>query len=239
MRTYNMMEEPYLINQVKESVCYISTDFSSDLEKCKSLKNSANPIVVDYVLPDYNSGKGGHRRPHVPKKSGPATGRDDEQVMVLGNERFTVPELLFSPSDVGLKQAGIAEATMQSLENIPERYRNLLLANIVVVGGNANIPGFLERFEAELRPLAPADAVVRIVKPEDPVTYTWQGGVALARNKGELQKRSVTRAEYLEYGNVWCSKKMTGEILGGGAENSSGRDVKESRSHKKRRMDDS
>lgn len=238
MRTYNMMEEPYLINQVKEAVCYISTDFSVDLEKCKSLKNSANPIVVDYVLPDYNSGKGGRRRPHAPKKAGPATGRDDEQVMVLGNERFTVPELLFYPSDVGLKQAGIAEATMQSLESVPERYRNLLLANVVVVGGNTNIPGFLERFKAELRPLAPVEAVVRIVKPEDPVTYTWQGGVALARNKAELQRRRVTRAEYLEYGGVWCAKKMAGEILGGGAGNGGGGEVKESRSHKKRRMDD-
>lgn len=234
MRTYNMMEEPYLINQVKEAVCFISTDFSADLEKCKLLKNSANPIVVDYVLPDYNSCKSGHRRPHMPKKTGPATGRDDEQVMVLGNERFTVPELLFSPFDVGLKQAGIAETTMQSIMNVPERYRNVLLANIVVVGGNANIPGFLERFESELRPLAPVEAVVRIVKPPDPVTYTWQGGVALARNEVELQRRWVTRAEYLEYGSVWCVKKMAGEILGGG-----GGEVKESRSHKKRRVDDS
>lgn len=240
MRTYNMMEEPYLINQVKESVCYISTDFSADLEKCKSLKISANPIVVDYVLPDYNSGKGGHRRPHVPKKAGIVAGRDDEQVMVLGNERFTVPELLFSPSDVGLKQAGIAEVVMQSLKTVPGRYRNLLLANVVVVGGNANILGFLERFEAELRPLAPAEAVVRIAKPEDPVTYTWQGGMALAKNKRELQKRRVTRAEYLENGSAWCSKKMAGETLGGGAGSSGGGgDTKENRNHKKRRTDDS
>lgn len=236
-----MMEEPYLINQVKESVSYISTDFSGDLERCKSLKNSANPIVVDYVLPDYNSGKGGHRRPHIPKKSGPTNGRDDEQIMVLENERFTVPELLFSPTDVGLKQAGIAEVTMQSLENIPTRYQNLLLANIVVVGGNVNIPGFLERFKAELRPLAPAEAVVRIVKPEDPIAYTWQGGVALALNKGELQRRRVTRAEYLEYGSVWCAKKMAGEITGEGRAGNLGHggEAKENRSHKKRRVDDS
>lgn len=239
MRTYNMMEEPYLINQVKEAVCYISTDFSADLEKCKSLKNSANPIVVDYVLPDYNSCKGGHRRPHMPKKTGPTASRDDEQVMVLGNERFTVPELLFSPSDVGLKQAGIAEATMQSIFNIPERYRNILLANIIVVGGNANIPGFLERFEAELRPLAPVEAIMRIVKPRDPVTYTWQGGVALARNEVELQRRWVTRAEYLEYGSAWCARKMVGEISGGVGNGGGVGELKESRSHKKRRVDDS
>ncbi|KAL7267160.1 Actin-related protein 6, partial [Rhizina undulata] len=136
LRTWNMMEEPYLINQVKESVCFVSTDFNADLEKCHSLKSANNPIVVDYVLPDYNSNKPGYRRAHVPRK-GPAAGaigRDDEQVMVLGNEMFTVPELLFSPMDVGLRQAGVAEVVMESLEAVPERYRPVLLANIVVVG---------------------------------------------------------------------------------------------------------
>lgn len=235
LRTYNMMEEPYLVNQVKESVCYISTDFSGDLEKCKALKNSANPIVVDYVLPDYNSGKLGHRRAHIPKKLGPA--RDDEQVMVLGNERFTVPELLFSPTDVGLKQSGIPETVMQSLDCVPERYRNLLLANVVVVGGNVSIPGFLERLQSELQPLAPSDAVLRIAKPEDPVTYAWQGGVALALDKPEMKRRQVTRAEYLEYGAAWCAKKMAGEAVSGSETKTT--EVKESRSHKKRRLDDS
>ena len=31
------------------------------------------------------------------------------QVLMLNNERFLVPELAFSPSDIGLKQGGIAQ----------------------------------------------------------------------------------------------------------------------------------
>ena len=31
------------------------------------------------------------------------------QVLQLNNERFLVPELAFSPSDIGLKQGGIAQ----------------------------------------------------------------------------------------------------------------------------------
>lgn len=33
----------------------------------------------------------------------------------METERFSVPELLFYPSDIGLQQAGVAETTAQSL----------------------------------------------------------------------------------------------------------------------------
>jgi actin-related protein 6 len=46
---------------------------------------------------------------------------------------------------VGSKQGGIAEAVMQAVTASPEELRSLLLANIVLVGGNCKIPGFLER----------------------------------------------------------------------------------------------
>ncbi len=68
------------------------------------------------------------------------------EVMTLGNERFTVPEVLFSPADtIGLNQAGLAETVMQSLHALPGALWPALLANVVLVGGNANIPGLLER----------------------------------------------------------------------------------------------
>lgn len=142
IRHYNMMDETHVMNNVKEACSFVSTDFNADMENCKNLKKS--DIVVDYVLPDYNEGKPGYRRSHVPKV-GKANPGLDEQHMTLGNERFTIPELLFTPSDVGMKQAGVAEVVMQSLELVPEQYRELLLANIVLVGGNVNIPGFCER----------------------------------------------------------------------------------------------
>ncbi|KAI5815180.1 actin family [Pyronema omphalodes] len=233
MRTWNMMEEPYLISQVKEAVCFVSTDFSADLEKCKRLRTVDNPLVRDYVLPDYNTHKAGFVRPHG--KRG-----DDEQVMVLANERFTVPELLFNPADVGVKQAGVAECVLQSLEMVPERYRPLLLANIVLTGGNAAIPGFQERFEKELRPMAPVEATVRAKVPEDPVKYTWLGAAHMANDESFIKKRTVTRKEYMEHGLVWAQKTMAGEDVRGGGEtvkeSSLEKERRENRSHKKRRV---
>ncbi|UYV77132.1 ACTR6 [Cordylochernes scorpioides] len=38
----------------------------------------------------------------------------------MNNERFTVPELLFHPSDVGLRQMGISEAVLEVMAATPE-----------------------------------------------------------------------------------------------------------------------
>jgi len=140
VRQLNMMDETYIVNEVKETACYISTDFNKDLDKCKHMKS--NDIVMDYLLPDYKDQYKGILRPHVSK---PLPGAMQEQLLVVGNERFTVPELLFNPGDVGYNQAGLSEVIFQSINKVPEMYRAALLANIVLVGGNANIPGFAER----------------------------------------------------------------------------------------------
>ena len=87
------MEETYLINNVKESCCFISQDFSADLERIKSKKGKGE---VKYVLPDYSHSKEGY----ILKEG--QTIKEDQQVLVLGNERFAIPEVLFTPSDVGI-----------------------------------------------------------------------------------------------------------------------------------------
>jgi actin-related protein 6 len=43
-----------------------------------------------------------------------------EQILSMETERFTVPEVLFHPSDIGMNQAGITEATWQSLSELSE-----------------------------------------------------------------------------------------------------------------------
>lgn len=156
-----MLDETHLMNQVKEAVCFVSTDFSRDLERTwkggigdrRKVGEDGESIVMDYVLPDYNAQKQGYTRPHDPslvaklKKTGAAMGGMGpvEDFMTLGNERFTVPELLFSPGDVGMKQPSLPETVMQSLSGLPPGLWPAMLANVVLVGGNAKIDGFVER----------------------------------------------------------------------------------------------
>jgi actin-related protein 6 len=71
------------------------------------------------------------------------------QTLPLNNERVSIPELLFHPGDLGvgtyMSQAGVPELIQQSIEAAPENMRPLLYSNILVCGGNAQIPNFAER----------------------------------------------------------------------------------------------
>ena len=161
IRQMDVRDETYLINQMKEDVCYVSNDFKKDLESVgkgplanrKRLPQGEDDIVLDFVLPDYTTRMRGEVRPHDPTtmamrtKLGAITGAGGlkEYVMAVGNEQFTVPELLFSPGDIGMKQPGIPETVLQSLSGLPQGLWPPMLSNILVVGGNAKFKGFVER----------------------------------------------------------------------------------------------
>ncbi|KAF2025961.1 actin-domain-containing protein [Setomelanomma holmii] len=169
LRHYNLMEETYLMNEIKEAISYVAPSpqhFSMDLERTWKgrLGNKRErdlSVVVDYVLPDYETAIHGHARPHDPAKSRMRRGLQPlqgprEDLLPMGNERFAVPELLFNPSDIGIQEAGIPGAVMESMKGLPEALRVGMLSNVVVVGGNSLITGFIERLEDELRALVPA-----------------------------------------------------------------------------------
>ena len=130
--------------------------------------------------------------------------------MTLGNERFTIPETLFNPSHIGSKQAGLCEIIMQSMSVLPPAVQAAMLANILVVGGNANIPGFVERLEAGVREFASSECTVRVRKMDDPVTSTWLGGVRMSWNRQVMKEIAVTKQEYQEHGSVWVGRKFAG-----------------------------
>lgn len=222
IRHYNMLDESYVMNEIKEAVCYVSQDFKRDLERTwkrtsisrKKAIGDERDIVVDYVLPDYNAHKHGFMRPHDPsptakiRKMGSMAGAGDvvEDYMTLGNERFMVPELLFSPGDVGMKQEGLPAIALQSLSGLPPGLWPAMLANILVVGGNSKIEGFMSRLETEIRQLAPSECVVRIARASDPIKSNWLGGAYLAADPTALKAVQVTREEYNENGSAWLGK---------------------------------
>lgn len=105
---------------------------------------------------------------------------ESRQAVTLSVERFTAPEVLFRPDDVGLEQGGVAETVVQAIEACPPVLRAALYQNVLLTGGNALMPGYAERLETELRSLAPANYLVRVCRPKDPVTYAWKGAMRIA-----------------------------------------------------------
>jgi actin-related protein 6 len=152
IRSINLMDETYAVDEMKEAVSFVSPDFRADLERTwKGDKRNRRPldstVVVEYVLPDYEEVREGVVRPHDPVAAREAArlGPAKDTVVTLGNERFSGPELFFNPTDVGMQEAGLPEVIMQSVEALPETLRAAMLANVVLVGGNVNLPGFTDR----------------------------------------------------------------------------------------------
>lgn len=53
-RQLNVMDESYVINQVKEDSCFVSQNFTNDMRIARK-KIGENSIVKDYVLPDFTT----------------------------------------------------------------------------------------------------------------------------------------------------------------------------------------
>jgi actin-related protein 6 len=196
----------------------MDVDEHSDSPPSK-IESDPSPLI-DYVLPDGFRITRGFSRPHDPliqkrkKQQAEApssiSAADDEISMTLGSERFSIPEILFTPSDIGSRQPGIAEAVLQSLSVLPPALQATLLANILVVGGNARMKGFAQRVQDEVRMMAPVEYEVRVRAMEDPVTSTWLGGARMAGNRDVVRKIGVSKEEYAEFGSPWVARKFAG-----------------------------
>ncbi|XP_046996293.1 actin-related protein 6 isoform X1 [Schistocerca americana] len=200
-RQLHVMDETYVVNQVKEDSCFVSQNFYKDME-IASKRGPENTIIRDYVLPDYTTLRRGYLKP-------PSENLDDgeQQCLRLTNERFAVPELLFHPSDVGITQMGIPEAIVHSISSCPPETHPHLYNNILLTGGCTLFPGFRERVEQEVRCLAPIDYDVKVTLPSDPIMYAWYGGTLLTKDP-EFNTTLVMRDEYEEEGMNVCIDKF-------------------------------
>ncbi|KAJ1803350.1 Actin- protein 6, partial [Coemansia sp. RSA 2599] len=126
-RYWDMMEETYIMNAVKERCCFVSRDFYGDLE---TAHRRGRDLAIEYVLPDFANTKTGFvrgREPMVEERM-----REGMQILPLCNERFAVPEALFYPADVGMDQGGIHQAVVQAVMGCEQRLRPAMFGNILV-----------------------------------------------------------------------------------------------------------
>lgn len=224
-RQFELQKEFFLVEQMKEDACFVaesSQDFADNLERCwkggyKDPRAVDTSVVVEYVLPDYENIKRGSVRQHEPtlskKRRLGLDGLPREDFVVLGNERFTVPELLFTPSDIGMAAPGVAGMVLDALESLPQGLWQPFLANVLVVGGTSLLPGFVERLEADLRQHVDETLLVRVRRARDPIKCVWEGGAAVARNEELMKSICVSKEEYLEHGDAWVRRVFAGRVV--------------------------
>ncbi|KAJ2251653.1 hypothetical protein GGI13_003727 [Coemansia sp. RSA 455] len=218
-RYWDMMDETYIMNAVKEKCCFVSSDFYRDLDAacgCIGGRSGKNSLGLEYVLPDFTNSKCGY----IKGQGGEAEQQamdTEAQVLPLCNERFAIPEALFHPVDVGLEQGGIHQAVVQAVMACNENLRGVLMANILLVGGTAALPGLQQRLQSEVQAMSPYRVCISI--PEDPATGAWHGGRMLTQGQTVPEEASytpatvaewrLTRAQYQE--KVWNA--FTGQEL--------------------------
>eukprot|EP00762_Andalucia_godoyi_P003064 ANDGO_01077.mRNA.1 Actin-related protein 5 len=121
--------------------------------------------------------------------------------IVLGTERPTVGELVFSPASVlGIDSAGLIQCIVQYiLPHYGPGIRKQMLENVFVCGGNSKFPGFAERIAMDLQSYVPEDDKVVVRRAKDAQLDAWRGAAAACRS--EDPERSVR----------WISRKMYDE----------------------------
>nr|ABA18089.1 actin-related protein 6 [Olimarabidopsis pumila] len=221
-RSVNVMDETFLVDDVKEKLCFVSLDLVRDLRVARS---GYNVIKSTYVLPDgVTHTKGYVKDPQASKRFLSLSEKDyvesglmskvgekkadmNKNEIDLTNERFLVPETLFQPADLGMNQAGLAECIVRAVSSCHSYLQPVLYQSIILTGGSTLFPQLKERLEGELRPLVPDHFDVKITTQEDPILGVWRGGSLLASSP-DFESICVTKAEYEELASARCRRRF-------------------------------
>jgi len=198
--SYTNVNDLQLIKEVVEKHCFCSMNLEEDLSIAKQQQRigSSGDVLArvegtqlsnlppELVTKINDTVQHNLMRRHVVLSNG------DE--IVIDEERFRCPELLFDPNLNGCG-IGLAEVIQSAIQKSPVELREKLYKNILLCGGASQFPNLEKRLQRDVATLTGAD--VHVERAAQPQLAVWQGASKLV---SETELAWVTRDDYEETG---------------------------------------
>ncbi|CAG4977658.1 unnamed protein product [Colias eurytheme] len=161
-----------LLDQMKENLCFTPNDYEAEVTEFAFSKEK-----VQYELPD-------------------------GQHVIIGDERFRCPEVLFQPSVHGLTCSNIVDDLRLSISRSDLDYKALFYNNIILSGGSSLIKGLPDRLFLEMRKRATdsCELNAKIDAMPSRNIAAWVGGSILA-SLSSYKDFWMSREEYEDAGS--------------------------------------
>jgi len=168
--SFTTTAELEIVRDIKEKMCYAVTDFEGAMKESEE----SHACEKYYELPD---------------------GRK----ILIGNERFRCPEIMFQPSLAGVDLEGVHKYCFDSVMKCDNDVRRDLFLNIILSGGSTLFDGMGERMWQEIHALAPSSNKIKILAPPERKYSVWLGGSILA-SLSTFQNMWIAKNDYDENG---------------------------------------
>jgi len=162
--------EQEIVKDIKETMTVVVSDFGEAMKDAEE----SHACEKNYELPD---------------------GRK----ILIGNERFRCPEILFTPSLAGHDLEGVPKYCYDSVMKCDNDVRKDLFANIILSGGSTLFEAMGERLWHEIHTLMPSNGRIKVLAPPERLYSVWLGGSILA-SLSTFQSMWITKQEYDENG---------------------------------------
>ena len=132
----------------------------------------------------------------------------DGNHIIIKDQRIRCTEALFKPEKINKGDYGIQQACCDSIQKCDDDIRKDLYNTIVLSGGTSMFNGLVERFEKEIKHLAPfsMEEEVRVIASPERKFYSWIGGSILS-SISTFESMWITKLEYEEDGATIVHRK--------------------------------
>ncbi|KFO21958.1 actin-related protein T1 [Fukomys damarensis] len=151
------------------------------LEPEKELHKKRQEVLTEYKLPDGN-------------------------IVDIRDHLCQVPEVLFSPDQLGIHAPGLSKMVCRSIMKCDMDIQKSLFADVVLSGGSTHFPGLEERLMEELEQLASGGTPIKITASPNRCFSAWIGASIMAC-MSSFKQLWVTSADFKEYGKFVVQRK--------------------------------